>query len=70
MVALSEHGETHQMDIQTLRAEIEAAKAVAVARFQAETGCQTAREFVVTKLAPAIATSASPADAMRKALGE
>jgi hypothetical protein len=54
--------------VEQIRAEIEAAKIVAIARFQASTGCATAEEFVRTRLAPVIATSASPADAMRKAL--
>jgi predicted NAD-dependent protein-ADP-ribosyltransferase YbiA (DUF1768 family) len=52
-----------------IRAQVEAAKIVAVSRFRAETGCATAREFVDQRLRPAIAASASPADAMRKALG-
>jgi hypothetical protein len=54
--------------VETIRAEVEAAKAIAIARFRAATGCATAEEFVRTRLAPVIAASASPADAMQKAL--
>jgi hypothetical protein len=58
------------LTVEQIRAEVEAAKKVAIARFQATTGCETAEQFVRTKLRQHIATSASPADAMKKALAK
>ena len=54
------------MTVEQIRAEVEAAKKIAMVRFEADWGTRDVRK-VANALAKTIPTSASPADAARKA---
>jgi hypothetical protein len=61
-------GDDEMQTIEQIRAEVEAAKAIAEARFMAASGGRTARQFFDQCLRPEIKAGSTPQSAMNAAL--